>query len=284
MATGIPKAWFCLPACLPFWLPPFMSWGLMNATFMTLGLPWSPSESVTWAEQNLGRIQVMLGPSLQLGSGRKKRPLWNTGESWSRVRGAENWGRQRVLGGRMERFSVYTPTCDQQGTFSGVQGGEREGTVASLLAGLGRWHGNRDCWDQGQLGIACGVYSGPVWAPVDTGSGQSGGEPQVPGSGGFTPGLDVCFGSPGALVLALAWFPDGRTARPAHLKVIRLGSYFVLTFPSSDLQPCVTSQALYQLAFLSPPHPFTFPISSIPAQDLPIVQNWELTGTLFFPL
>lgn len=55
---------------------------------------------------------------------------------------------------------------------------------------------------------------------------QSGGTPQVPVSGGFAPGLNVCLGSPGALALASAWFPSGQTARPTHLKVIRLGVLF----------------------------------------------------------
>lgn len=79
-------------------------------------------------------------------------------------------------------------------------------------------------------------------------------------SGCFTMGLDVCLGNPGAmaLALALASFPRGQAAGPAHLKVISLGSHFVLTFPSTDPRPCVTRQALYHFAFPSTAHPFGF--------------------------
>lgn len=130
-------AWLCLSAYLPFWLPPIMFLGLMNAVFMTLGLPCSPSEGVIWAEQNLARLQLISGPSPKLGGRRKKGWLWNTGESWSRMQGVKNRAKQRVSGGRMERFSVYTPSSNQR-AFHWGPGSEKEGTLVPLLAGLDR--------------------------------------------------------------------------------------------------------------------------------------------------
>jgi hypothetical protein len=131
--------------------------------------------------------------------------------------------------------------------------------------------GHRDVWKQRQIsssllsckrgrrGSPCGSQHEQVWAQAATGYYAFWWEGQVTGSGWFTMGLDVCLGNPRALALASVWFPSGQAAGPAHLKVISLGSHFVLTFPSSDPQPCVTGQALYHFSFPSPLHPFGFP-------------------------
>lgn len=137
--------------------------------------------------------------------------------------------------------------------FPGAQVGSEKGrTKTPLLGGAGD--------GEPEFSGSMGSWAGPAVSTVGRcghRQPQSSGRAWGPGSGGFTLGLDVCLGSPEALALALTWFPSGQRARPAHLKVISLGSHFVLTFPTSDLQPCVTGQALYQLAFSA--HPTHWP-------------------------
>lgn len=100
---------------------------------------------------------------------------------------------------------------------------------------------------------------------------------------GGLPCLNIYLGSPGASALAPVWFPCGCAAQPAHLKVISVGSHFVLTFPCSDLQPCVTGQALDQLALPAPSHLIALPFHQSLPKTLWSAPDPRLTRTLFFP-
>lgn len=173
----------------------------------------------------------MLGPSLRLSDGRKEATPGDTGEQGTGCR-----EQSKTKGGGEGGWRDSLSTCLTPAT--GLSLGPRlalrkREQWRHSWAGLGRWQGNGDFWEEGQLGSAYCVCRGQVQAPAGTGCCAVWWE--APGMGGSTLGLNVCLGSPGAVALASARFSEDQTARPAHLNVINLGSHFVLTFPSSDL-------------------------------------------------
>ena len=155
----------------------------------------------------------------------------------------------------MERFSVNMLDSNQQGCPWGP-GWKWERGNNGTTPGLGRWQG----WTSGSRGswaVAALSAVGRCGHQQAQGALQSGGRPQAPGSGGFTLGLDVCLGSPGALALASAWFPNGQKTRPAHLKVISLGPILFSYFQAVTCSHVWRGRHFINL--LSPAHPTHLP-------------------------